>query len=117
MTSPDPVRRGRRWYRHPSHPDREALPVEFPAVRFYGPFFDRHDIWLGVFWVHSVQGWDGGWWEGWRFYVVLVPTVVLRMDVDRSGYATRAFRRWVREVGYNPRPAYRRWPPLREVAR
>jgi hypothetical protein len=87
----------------------------FPDVTFCGPYADRHDLWIGLYWEHSVQGWDGGWWEGWRFYLVPVPAVVLRADVDRSGRATRAYRRWVAQRRANgatisdPRPDYRRW--------
>lgn len=101
--------RGGRWYRHPRQARRIKPPVEFPDVMLYGPYADRHDIWVGLYWVHNVQGWDGGWWESWRFYLVLLPCVVLRVDVDRSLRATRAYRRWVRGQGWNPRPGYHRW--------
>jgi hypothetical protein len=84
---------GHRWYRHPKRKN-EPAPVEYPDVMFYGPYLNRHDVWTGLYWEHNVQGWDGGWWEGWRFYLVLLPTVVLQMDVDRSGKLTRAARKW-----------------------
>jgi hypothetical protein len=106
MTEPA---KGRRWYRHPRQQAAVKPPVIFPDVMFYGPYLDCHDTWIGMYWKHDVQGWDGGWWEGWRFYLVLLPTTVLRMDVDRSGRDTLAFRRWKRETGQNPRPNYRRW--------
>jgi hypothetical protein len=103
------ARRGRRWHRHPRQMDAEEPPVAFPDVTLYGPYLDRHDTWFGLYWVHDVQGWDGGWWESWRFYLVLVPCVVLRADVDRSCRATRAYRRWTAAAGVDPRPGYRRW--------
>jgi hypothetical protein len=106
MTGP---RRGRRWHRHPRQRDAEKPPVAYPDVLLYGPYLDRHDTWIGLYWVHNVQGWDGGWWEGWRLYLVPLPCVVFRVDVDRSLRATRAYRRWVRETGNDPRPGYRRW--------
>jgi hypothetical protein len=75
-----------------------ALPEQdYPRVKFKGPYFDPHDTWVGLYWVHDVQGWDGGWWEGWRFYLVLLPAVVLRLTVDRSNRDTRAYRRWKAE--------------------
>jgi hypothetical protein len=96
--------------------DAEKPPVAFPDVTFYGPYADRHDLWAGLHWEHSVQGWDGGWWEGWRFYLAVPAVVLLRADVDRSGRSTRAYRRWVTASGRpDPRagrpgqPDYRRW--------
>lgn len=107
------IARGRRWHRHPDDYAAESYacrPIAYPDVMFFGPYLDRHDTWFGLYWVHDVQGWDGGWWEGWRFYLVLLPAVVLRMDVDRSWRATRAYRRWVQATGRaDPRPDYRRW--------
>jgi hypothetical protein len=55
---------------------------------------EPRDLFIGLHWKHDVRGWDGGWWEGWRFYLVLVPAVVLRLEVDRSNRDTRAYRRW-----------------------
>lgn len=56
--------------------------------------FEPHDIWIGLYWVHDVQGWDGGWWEGWRFYVCPLPMIVIKATVDRSNKPTRAYKRW-----------------------
>jgi hypothetical protein len=56
--------------------------------------FEPRDLWVGLYWKHDVQGWDGGWWEGWWFYLALLPTLVLRLNIDRSNRATRAYRRW-----------------------
>jgi len=90
--------------------DAEKPPVAFPDVTFYGPYADRHDL----YWVHQVQGWDGGWWEGWRFYLAVPGLVLLRADVDRSERATRAYRRWVAASARpDPRPGYRRWKAAR----
>lgn len=54
-----------------------------------------HDMWVGLYWKHDVPGWDGGWWEGWQFYLILIPCVVVALDVDRSNLDTRAWRRYV----------------------
>jgi hypothetical protein len=109
VTAAPPPRQGRRWHRHPRQMDAEKPPVAFPGVTLYGPYADRHDLWLGLYWVHQVQGWDGGWREGWRFYVAVPGLVVLRVDVDRSLRATRAYRRWAAASGVDPCPGYRRW--------
>ena len=56
--------------------------------------FEPRDLWVGLFWKHNVQGWDGGWWEGWSFYLTIIPMLPLRLEVDRSLRNTRAYRRW-----------------------
>ena len=56
--------------------------------------FVPQDCWVGLYWVHDVQGWDGGWWEGWRFYLILIPMLPLRLTIDRSNRNTRAYQRW-----------------------
>lgn len=92
------MRKAKRWYRNPKSYDRESPPIESPDVMLFGPYFKANDTWLGVYWVHNVQGWDGGWFEGWRFYVVLFPTIVLELKVDRSFKQTRAYKKWRRET-------------------
>lgn len=86
--------RGRRWYRHPRQQAAPPPPVDMPDVQFFGPYVELRDTWVGLYWDHKIQGWDGGWWESWSFYLVLIPTIVLRMDVDRSNKPTRAWKRW-----------------------
>lgn len=89
------IRKGRRWHRTDAAFAKDAVPpAEFPDVMFTGPYFEKRDTWIGLFWEHSIQGWDGGWFESWRFYVVLIPTIVFRINVDRSGHLTRAYRQW-----------------------
>ena len=55
--------------------------------------FEPRDCWVGLYWKHNVQGWDGGWWESWTFYLTLLPMLPLRLTVDRSLRNTRAYRR------------------------
>jgi hypothetical protein len=56
--------------------------------------FVPQDLWVGLYWVHNVQGWDGGWWESWRFYLTPIPMLPIKVTVDRSNKQTRAYKRW-----------------------
>lgn len=81
--------RGRRWYRHPRYRN-EAPPIDYRDVQFYGPYLNRHDTWVGLFWDYNDA--ERGVRGMLRLFLVLFPCVVLRVDVDLS-FSSRAFRR------------------------
>lgn len=59
---------------------------------------EPRDMWLGLYWDHPVRGWDGGWWEGWEFYLCLLPCLPLLLTINRSNRNTRRYRRWKRAI-------------------
>jgi hypothetical protein len=67
--------------------------ADYPRLHLRLLFCPR-DCWVGLYWVHDVPGWDGGWWESWTFYLCLLPMLPLRLIWDRSNRDTRARRRW-----------------------
>jgi len=70
-----------------------ATAPDYPRVKLRLQFKPR-DCWIGLYWQHRVQGWDGGWWESWTFRLCLLPMLPLQLDVDRSLRETRAYKQW-----------------------